>query len=160
MVPGAKGVISVGTRVRSDWFVPDGCITPIRFNGRPDFVIYLDDGSLCIPDAKTAEVKDEHVSFYSPQLHAYAYAYAHPSNRENMSQRVTKLGLYVFEPASFWVNPAGEQAALTGAAKWLEIPFDMDNFAHFMSEVGQVIDSPFAPEPKDDCPTCRSRCLV
>ncbi len=158
MIPGASGTIGAGRSLRSAYFVPDGCTTPIRFNGRTDFVVELADGTLCVPDAKTAEVKDEHVAFYSVQLHAYAHCLAHPDpDRKVGPAKVSRLGLYVFEPGGFMVDPTSGQAALTGKSQWLEVPIDMGAFMSFVAEVGHVVDSPSEPPSTPGCKTCAMR---
>jgi hypothetical protein len=160
MIPGTSGRIQGGQSLRSGYFAPDGCNTPIRFNGRTDFIVELDDGTLCVPDAKTAEVKEEHVGFYSTQLHAYAYCLEHPDpDKKRVPEKVSRLGLYIFQPGSFWVDPATGRAALGGESKWLEVPLDMAAFMMFMAEVGRVVDSPVEPVGKPDCQTCNQRLL-
>jgi hypothetical protein len=159
MIPGADGRIESGRAVRSAGFVPTGCKSTIRFNGRTDFVAAFVDGTYGVPDAKTAEVKDEHVEFYSRQLHAYAYCLAHPDPAKNAAEpvEVSRLGLYVFQPGSFWVDPESGQAALRGNSCWQEIALDMDAFMAFMSEVGQVVDSPVAPSANPACVFCNEQ---
>lgn len=170
MVPDAQGTILPGETLVSEAFVPEGCTTPIRFRGRTDFLVALADGTWCVPDAKTAEVKEEHVPFYSPQLHAYTWSLLHPAPRTGagggsegvvtpLPRPVTRLGLYVFQPGGFGVNPETGEALLSGIARWMEIPLDMSAFMKLMSEVGAFIDSAdlAAVQTAESCLGCQAR---
>ena len=156
------GRISGGVTLRSEPFVPKGCVTAIELGGRTDFIVTFDDGTYGVPDAKTSEVKPEHVEFYGRQLNAYAWCLVNPNLNRHVKGapecpvEVSRLGLYYFTPGSFWVGD-NRRAQLLGESCWTEVPVDLAGFETFMSQVGQVVDMPVAPPGNPDCQLCQLR---
>jgi len=58
-----------------------GLTAQAYIRGRFDAVIEFEDGSYGVMDYKTSDAKDEHATFYSRQLSAYAYALENPGQQ-------------------------------------------------------------------------------
>jgi hypothetical protein len=127
----------------------------LSVKGRYDSILTFEDGSLVICDFKTTSVKPEYLDKYWVQLHAYAYALEHPAPG-SLSAKIDRLGLGVFDPASFAYN--GEAGgSLSGAMQWIDMERDDARFLAFMDEVAAVLEAPEPPAPSPDCPFCSYR---
>jgi hypothetical protein len=146
--------------VASEPLVIPGHSTKCVLRGRLDNVIAFDDGTYAVLDGKTCSVRDAHVALYGRQLHAYAYCLEHPAPSKPRLVPVTRLGLLVFEPGRFLYptnEPAVEEAALTGAMRWIDIPRDDAAFVKFLDAVLTVLEQPTPPAAASDCKYCEYR---
>jgi hypothetical protein len=124
--------------------------------GRLDTVLAFDDGGYAVVDYKTSRPRPYHVTFYSRQLHAYAYALEHPAPGKLHLAPVTRLGLLVFEPSAL-DRVGGERLGYLGEVTWLEVAKDDGRFLAFLDEVLGVLEQPAPPAGRDDCPWCAYR---
>jgi hypothetical protein len=124
--------------------------------GKFDTVLKLDDGSYAVVDLKTSETRAEHVSKYSRQLHAYAWALENAIPGKLALSPITSLGLLVFEPASFSSATTGA-TELTGSLNWIEMPRDDTTFLEFLADVVDVLEQPSPPGGSASCEWCQYR---
>jgi hypothetical protein len=124
--------------------------------GKFDSVIAFDDKSFGVVDFKTSEPKASHVSFYSRQLHAYAYALERPAPNKFTLSPISKLGLFIVAPNTMDVTASG-QIAYLGSVTWLEIPRDDESFIQILDEVLCVLEQPTPPIAGESCPYCQYR---
>lgn len=152
-----KGLVEYGEKwVESKPIsIPDRSSTCF-IRGRFDTVVKFDDGTFGVVDFKTSERKDEHLPLYSRQLHAYAYALENPAPHQFSLRPITKLGLLVYEPATF-SNQVSSNLALAGTLNWIEFPREDDRFLEFLSEVLSVLEQPSPPGGAPSCEFCQYR---
>lgn len=151
------GVVQHGERwVESQPVQIEGRAAACYLRGKFDTVVQFDDDGYGVVDFKTSEAKPAHLSFYSRQLHAYAYALEHPAPGKLSLQPVTRLGLLVVEPQAMQRTPDGRIAYL-GSVTWQEMPRDDAGFLTFLGEVLAVLDSPEPPPPGESCKYCEYR---
>lgn len=124
--------------------------------GKLDAVLEFADGSYGIVDFKTTEPKPEHVSFYSRQLHAYAYALEHPAPAKLSLSPIRRLGLLSMEPQGMDRGADG-RVGYVGRLTWQEIPRDDGAFLDFLSQVLALLKQPEPPAGSADCPWCAYR---
>ena len=124
--------------------------------GKFDTLVKFDDSTYGIIDFKTSEAKQEHVAFYSRQLHAYAYALEHPAPGSLALSPVTKLGLLCVEPTSM-DQLHDQKIAYIGDVTWLDCPKDEQGFLTFLDEVLTVLERPAPPAPAPKCRYCTYR---
>jgi hypothetical protein len=124
--------------------------------GKYDTLFELDDGTYGVIDFKTSRVSREHLGKYSRQLHAYAYALEDPAPGEFGLGPISTLGLLVYEPERF-AHETDQDALLSGALAWVEVPRDDEMFIGFLSEVLDVLALPEAPVPGESCAYCAYR---
>jgi hypothetical protein len=141
--------------VQSQPITIPGHISSCFIVGRFDTVVKLDDGTYGVVDFKTSERKAEHLSIYSRQLHAYAYALDNPGPGKPHLSPISKLGLLVFNPDSF-TNHLG-LGSLEGRLSWIEIPRNNEVFLEFLSEVLTLLEQPFPPDSSPECKWCQYR---
>jgi hypothetical protein len=147
------GVIGQADRwVKSAGLSIPGSPVVNEIRGSLDALIHCDDGSVAVVDFKTAEPNADHVTTYSRQLHAYAWALEQPSSGPPTA--VCALGLLCFLPSTFTCT---ETATLCGEVKWFEIERDDPSFLRFLIEVAHVIERPEPPEASPSCVWCRWR---
>ena len=151
------GVIDTGERrlVSNPISVP-GRSSTCFIQGSPDAVVSFEDRSYGVLDFKTSEAKGEHVSLYSRQLHAYAYALENAAPGRLSLSPVSKLGLLCVEPKDMVRSEDGSYSYLA-APVWLECPRGDGAFLGFLAEVMEVLDRPEPPPAADNCLWCRYR---
>jgi len=127
--------------------------------GKIDCLLLNDDQTYSIIDFKTSDI-DKHLQTYSRQLHAYALALEHPSkNCELIGNRVSNMGLVVYEPATFGFSRVADEkgdnavANLTGYCKYHPIKRDDAGFTRFLHDVLDVLEGDL-PKHTSDCPCC------
>jgi hypothetical protein len=147
----SPGVIGGGDRwVKSRLLVPPGCSTACFIRGRVDVLLECDDGTLGVLDFKTSQPKDDHVTLYGRQLHAYALALEQPASGQPLD--VSTLGLLCFVPS--WYEAEGGGALVGGEVDWIEVCRDASAFLEFLGEVVRLLEQPTPPPPSPDCPWC------
>ncbi|MGA7873496.1 MAG: hypothetical protein WCA22_21625 [Candidatus Binatus sp.] len=109
-----------------------------------------------MPDIKMSKVRDPNLVKYGRQLHSYAYALEQAKLGSPSLSRIERLGLIVFEPASFSNEQPGS-GSLIGLVNWVEIARDDGAYLEFVFELVTMLDRPFAPEPSPDCGWCTYR---
>jgi hypothetical protein len=151
------GVVEFGDRwVESNPIVLLDRTSTCFIRGKFDTVVRFDDGSYGVVDFKTSHSKSEHVSLYSRQLHAYAYALEHAAPRKLKLSPVSRLGLLCVEPVDMLAF--GENAyAYKAEAVWVKCPRDDEGFLAFLAEVLEVLDRPVPPAGSPTCPFCHYR---
>jgi CRISPR/Cas system-associated exonuclease Cas4 (RecB family) len=152
-----EGVVEYGEK----WVVSQPIVLPNHASqcfilGRFDTVIAFSDGTYAVVDFKTTEPKPGHISFYSPQLHAYAYALEHPVPGKLALSPIKRLGLLCVEPTAIDRYKDG-RIAYIGEVSWLEIPKDETQFLDFIGEVLTVLEQPEPPSPGPRCGYCHYR---
>ena len=145
------GVIGSPDRwVKSAPITLSACGTQVILRGRLDALVHCDDGSYGVVDFKTALPHDGHVSLYSRQLHAYAWALEQPAS--GLPSQVSSLGLLCFAPTCFEAD--GTDAALVGDVSWIDVPHDDAGFHALLGEVVALLETPEAPSPDPECRWC------
>lgn len=148
------GVIRYGERwVRSEPLTTPGRRVSVAIRGKFDAAIAFDDGGFGLVDYKTSEPKAEHISFYSRQLHAYAYALEHPQPGSLALSPIRHMGLLFMEPVEM-VLADDNRLAYLGEVTWVECQRDDDGFMSFIDQVLSVLESPEAPPPAAGCGYC------
>lgn len=142
--------------VKSSPITVPGLEAQAYIRGRFDAVIAFDDGSYGIVDYKTSETKNEHASFYSRQLSAYAYALENPDENALHLAPVSRLGLLVVTPERFEKTNTME-VAFINRTTWVEVERDEEAFIGFIGEVLSVLESPSVPVPSASCALCDYR---
>jgi PD-(D/E)XK nuclease superfamily len=130
----------------------------LLIRGSFDSIVQFEDHAHAVCDFKTAAVKDEYNGKYARQLHAYAYALEHPATNSLVLPGVRRLGLAVFEPTAFSLEPQ-LRASLIGNTSWIEVPYDEATFMAFLDEVAALLEQPTAPPPNVGCEFCRFKVL-
>lgn len=138
---------------------------PVRFpesdntcsiRGIFDTLVQFEDGSYGVIDFKTTKANESHITFYSRQLQAYAYALEHPAPGKPGFAPVSRLGLLCFDPSGMQEDPPA-QLNLIGPATWLECPLDEAGFLQVLMEVMRLLDLPEPPAPDEKCTFCEYR---
>jgi hypothetical protein len=124
--------------------------------GKFDTVVEFADSTYAVVDFKTTQPTPQHVPFYSPQLHAYAYALEHPAPRRFKLSPVTTLGLLCVEPTAMDLY-RDDQVAYIGEMSWLEVPKDEPGFLDFIDQIMVVLGGSEPPPPGPECGYCRYR---
>jgi hypothetical protein len=122
--------------------------------GKFDNAIKFDDGTYGINDCKTSTRNEEHISVYSRQLHAYAYAVENPAPDYISLKPVSGFGLLVFEPGIFVHREATGRSGLAGDMSWIEIARDEPAFLRFLGEVLEVLEQPDIRGGSPGCKWC------
>jgi hypothetical protein len=122
--------------------------------GKFDNAIRFDDGTYGINDCKTSTRNEEHISIYSRQLHAYAYAVENPAPDYISLKPVSRLGLLVFEPGIFVHREATGRSGLAGDMTWIEIVRDEAAFLRFLGDVLEVLEQRDIPGGSPGCEWC------
>jgi hypothetical protein len=128
----------------------------VYIKGRFDSVIEFADGSYGVVDFKTSEPRQEHVPFYSRQLHAYAYALEYPAGKALHLAPITCLGLLCVEPVGM-SRDSTDRLAYMGEVTWLDCPKDEAGFLSFIDGVLSVLENPQLPLPAESCAFCQYR---
>jgi hypothetical protein len=123
--------------------------------GRVDAGVRFDNGEVGLVDFKTSGQSPQQLRHYARQLHTYALALERPAEGQPLSP-VTRLGLLVYEPASFAFRQTNT-AALTGAYTWIELPRDDCAFARFLTPLLAALAEPSQPPASASCAWCRYR---
>jgi CRISPR/Cas system-associated exonuclease Cas4 (RecB family) len=147
------GIIAGSRRVSSAPLWLPQASRPILIRGEIDTLVELHDGRLGILDFKTSEPRDDHLTLYGRQLHAYLHCCEHPA--AGVPTEVTMLGLVVFDPVAFASD--GPYAYLAGGLEFVRVNIDREAFSQFLSEVATVLMQPVPPPPGDNCPFCAYR---
>lgn len=121
-----------------------------------DTVLQFDDQSFAVVDFKTTQPKDEHISFYSRQLHAYAYALENPASGKFSLSPVNTLGLLCVEPFQMSRTAQGN-LAYEGQVTWMDCPKDDLGFLEFIDLVLDILDTPEPPASHPKCSFCTYR---
>lgn len=121
-----------------------------------DTILQFSDGTYAVVDFKTTEPKQEQISFYSRQLHAYAYALEHQKPGSFNLNPITRMGLLCVEPTAMIRTESG-RLAYEGNMTWLECPKDEQQFLEFIDSIFDVLDSPSLPESSEACKFCQYR---
>jgi hypothetical protein len=124
--------------------------------GKLDALVEFSDGSYGIVDFKTSQAKEEHVSFYGRQLHAYAYALEHPAPGALCLKPVTRLGLLCAEPVLMERTQQGDIAYIVNSV-WKEIPKQEQGFLSFIDSVLGLLECDEPPPPAKTCNFCKYR---
>jgi len=149
------GTVVFGEKwVASNTITLPGHESSFYFRGKFDSLIKFADSSYGVIDFKTSKPKPEHVSFYSRQLHAYAYALENHAPRSLSLKPVSKLGLLYIEPVSL-ENVGQDQTAYMVNVTWQECPKDDLAFLDFLSDVLTVLESPTPPAASPNCKFCQ-----
>jgi hypothetical protein len=158
IAPGVpRGAIQYGQKwVKSEQIRIPGLASTCFIRGRLDTVARFDDETYGVIDFKTSSTKGQHLPLYTRQLHAYAYSLEHAAPGSFQLSPVSRLGLLVFEPASFTNSSPGD-ATLDGAMKWIELPRDDSGFLEFLKDVVSVLDEPEPPAASPSCGWCKYR---
>lgn len=144
-------IVSQGRRVISSPIHVSGSDLDLVIRGNYDSLVFFEDDVLGVVDWKTTRVRPDLVQKYGRSLNAYAYAIEHPAT--GPSQCVGRLGLGVFEPASFAVADGG-LARLDGGFSWIDIPRDQREFNAFIRRIGVLLAQPSMPHASSDCGFC------
>ena len=128
----------------------------VYIKGRFDSVVEFADGSFGVVDFKTSQPRQEHVAFYSRQLHAYAYALENPAGKALHLAPVSRLGLLCVEPMTM-SGDIIDRLAYVGEVTWLDCPKDERGFLGFIDGVLSVLENPQPPPPSDSCTFCQYR---
>lgn len=124
--------------------------------GKFDTALQFNNGTFGVVDFKTSESKPEHTTFYSRQLHAYAYALEHPAENSLRLNPVTVMGLLCVEPVMMNSLPS-RQYAYIGNATWLECPKNENNFLNFLESILNLLEQPAPPPANPECGWCKYR---
>ena len=124
--------------------------------GRFDAVIEFNDGSYGVVDYKTSEAKEEHATFYSRQLSAYAYALENPAPKALELSPVSRLGLYVITPERYEMS-ARDEMVFVNKTTWVKVQRDDEAFLGLIGEILALLESPKPPESSKGCPACKYR---
>lgn len=130
--------------------------TSCYIRGIFDTVLQFNDLSYAVVDFKTTQPRNEHVSFYSRQLHAYAYALENPAAGKFALDPVHTLGLLCVEPVKM-SRATQDNLAYEGQVTWLDCPKDEGAFLDFLDGVLAVLDAPEPPPPSPNCSFCDYR---
>lgn len=148
------GIVSHGEkRVKSKTIKLPNCQHACHILGRFDIVTSFEDNTYGVIDFKTGSPKEEQLSLYSRQLHAYAYALENPEMGALKLSPITKLGLLYFYPEKTKQDSL-ERLLYEAEIQWIEIPRDNDSFLSFIDEVMAILESPVPPQPSPDCEWC------
>lgn len=148
------GTVSHGEKyVRSQTIQLPNHSTTCYISGRFDIVVSFEDGTYGVIDFKTSNPGKESASFYSRQLHAYAYALEHPASGALALSPVTKLGLLYFYPSSV-SQQSIERLSYEAEIVWVEIEKNEPGFLRFIDKVLDVLELPEAPEQSPNCRWC------
>ena len=157
-----QGILPPGTIKFKEKYVKSapisvpGLSTQAFIRGRFDAVIEFNDGSYGVIDYKTSEAKDEHATFYSRQLSAYAYALENPAPNALELSPVSRLGLYVITPERYEIS-ANSEAVFVNKTTWVEVQRDDEAFLGLIWEILALLESPKPPESSKGCPACKYR---
>jgi hypothetical protein len=142
--------------VKSEPISYPGANSQCYLHGRFDAVIEFEDGSYGIVDYKTSEAKDEHVTFYSRQLTAYAYALEHPAPNALHLWPVSRMGLFIITPHRFERTPSDEMIYVNKTT-WMDVPRNDATFLALLGEIVTLLDMPTPPDPAEDWGLCNYR---
>jgi hypothetical protein len=142
------------TAVRSRPIAIPNSSARVQFAGALDALAHFDDGSLGIIDFKTTSPREEHVSLYTRQLHAYALALELPDSPAGTSPRVTSMGLLCFEPVGL-TRRSASQYDLETRAEFIDTVRSDGDFMAFLSEAVGLLRADRPPEPQEGCPHCK-----
>lgn len=121
-----------------------------------DTVVKFEDNTYGVVDFKTSQAKEEHVEFYSRQLHAYAYALENPAPGKLSLKPITRMGLLFFEPQQMRETPS-LGLDLLGPTKWTECHIRQTQFLSFLQEILELLSQPEPPPANPDCAFCAYR---
>jgi len=151
------GVVRMGGKgVESHPLHLPGHSAVYKIAGRFDSVLEFEDGTYAVVDFKTTSPKQEHVAFYSRQLHAYSYALEHPAPGKLCLAPVTRLGLFSLDLDGL-ERVSIDRLALLGPVHWQEVPHDEAGFLAFLGSVADVLEQPEPPPPGEKCGFCKYR---
>lgn len=128
--------------------------TNVYIKGKYDLLVKNLDGTYTIVDLKISQVTDDKVDKYKSQLGAYKFALENPKVGGPM--KITKLGLLIFYPDQ--VSFKGGIAEFTFPPKWLDVPYNEDEFLVFIKSIDQLLSGPM-PKESDTCKWCQYRHL-
>ena len=140
------------TQVRSSPISVPGTALMVQFGGALDARLDFDDGTFGIADFKTSSPSEDHLEFYSSQLHAYAWALEHPSRGDETPRSVSILGLLCIDPGPM-VELTDGSYAYTADATWMPARRDDASFSALLVEVCALISGPLPP-PSEQCAWC------
>jgi CRISPR/Cas system-associated exonuclease Cas4 (RecB family) len=121
-----------------------------------DTILQFSDGTYAVVDFKTTKPKEEHIPFYSRQLHAYAYALEHQKPGSFNLNPITRMGLLCVEPIAMSKTDTGN-LAYEGNVTWLEIPKNEHQFLEFLDSILDVLESSTPPDASATCKFCQYR---
>jgi hypothetical protein len=152
-----RGVVIHGEKwVESQPIRIEGRSTTCHIRGKFDTIARFDDGTYGVIDFKTSQRNAEHISLYSRQLHAYAFALESPTPGNFGASPITQLGLLVFEPEKYAQSKTG-CVGLAGRLSWISVPRDDAAFKHFLGDVLDLLEAPNPPPPNPTCDWCNYR---
>jgi len=154
-LPEGKTIMSGRWVTSEPIFASDG-LNSCYIQGIFDTIVKFEDNTYGVIDFKTSQAKEEHVGFYSRQLHAYAYALENPAPGKLSLKPITLMGLFFFEPQHMHESPA-TVLNLLGPATWIECPICRVEFLSFLYEVLDLLSQPEPPPANPDCAFCAYR---
>lgn len=137
-------------------FLRSGFIPPTNdcyISGRFDIVSRLEDGTHAVIDFKITNPKEDKLSKFFPQLHAYKFALENPES--GSPRKVSKMGVVAISPEE--ISFSGDNVIFKTKPHWFEIKEDMDRFYAFISEVSALLNGPVPLEDSSNCKWCYYR---
>lgn len=125
-------------------------------SGRFDNVVRFEDGTYGVVDFKTSGVKEDNITKYSRQLHAYAYALENPAPGALSLSPITRLGLLCLEPHDLSKEDENKYH-LHCKPVWIECEKDEKSFLDFIDQVLSILSLKNPPEPSQSCAYCNYR---
>ena len=122
-------------------------------SGRFDIASRLDDGTYAVIDFKITDPKEDKISKFFHQLHAYKFALENPE--EGSPRKVSKMGIIAVNPED--ISFPGDDVIFKAKPHWFEIKEDMDRFYAFISEVSALLNGPVPKEDPINCQWCNYR---
>jgi len=152
-----QGMVKMGDRwVKSQPILLPGHSPYFYLTGKFDCLVEFNEGSYGVVDFKTSEAKEEHVQFYSRQLHAYAYALENAEPGSLHLSPITRLGLLTVEP-KLMDRIESDKIAYLGDVTWQECPLNYPDFKSFLGEVISTLELPEPPPSGQTCEYCAYR---
>lgn len=118
-------------------------------NGRFDLLMQFDDGTHGVIDVKMTDSKDEDLSKFDRQLHAYKYALENPTEKEPI--QISSAGLLIVAPTD--IKPHQGHVYYKAKPIFKPIQLNMDSFFAYIDEVEKLLTGP-QPAPSEMCAWC------
>jgi len=138
--------------VQSNPIVIDGESTRWRIRGKYDFIASFEDGTVGVIDCKVSQANAEDSQVrYAPQLEAYAYALENPANES--PERVSTLGLLVWNPDRV-VGSDAESWGFGVKQSYVVLDRSPEDFQLLLGAVIELLESA-EPESSPRCESCK-----
>lgn len=127
----------------------EGCQHPVIFSGEIDCLIEMDKypGYVGIVDWKTAELTQQKLDYYSPQLYTYMELLRHPVNPKDMPKETQFMGFVGVYP-----ELVGSEIRFKNT--WHEVKLDKDYWMSFIQKAILLLEGP-EPPAKGNCIWCK-----